>query len=341
MKLHRGRSRARIGPRRLTGNGRTRDRGARVGLESLEKRALLAVGLVAAYDFGEASGSTVLDASGTGNNGTIVGGTRTSAGKNGAVLDFDGTSSKVTIPDSTSLHLTTGMTLEAWLRPTAAGAGWTTAVLKERLGGLAYAALCHRRRRQAPRRLHRQERNRLQRGRHHGAGSEHLDAPGDDLRRRALRLYVNGVLAKSRTLSGTIIASAAPLDIGGNGVWGEYFKGQIDDVRVYNRALSAAEVQTDMNTPVSGTPDTTAPTVALTGPSAGSTVSGTVTVSATASDNVGVAGVQFLSTVPAWAPRTPPPRMPSPGIPPRRPMGRIRSRPSPGTRRGTVRPPRP
>ncbi|MGP0593548.1 Ig-like domain-containing protein [Nitrospira sp. T9] len=42
-----------------------------------------------------------------------------------------------------------------------------------------------------------------------------------------------------------------------------------------------------------GTPgDTTAPTVTLTAPSAG-TVSGTVTVSATADDNVGVTGVQF------------------------------------------------
>lgn len=43
--------------------------------------------------------------------------------------------------------------------------------------------------------------------------------------------------------------------------------------------------------PVSGG-DTTAPTVSMTAPAAG-TVSGTVTVSATASDNVGVTGVQF------------------------------------------------
>ncbi len=41
-------------------------------------------------------------------------------------------------------------------------------------------------------------------------------------------------------------------------------------------------------------PDTTAPTVAITAPANGATVSGTVAVSASASDNVGVAGVQFL-----------------------------------------------
>ncbi len=40
-------------------------------------------------------------------------------------------------------------------------------------------------------------------------------------------------------------------------------------------------------------PDTTAPSAQLTAPSAGSTVSGSVNVTANASDNVGVAGVQF------------------------------------------------
>ena len=40
--------------------------------------------------------------------------------------------------------------------------------------------------------------------------------------------------------------------------------------------------------------DTTGPTVSLTAPMSGATISGTVPVTATASDNVGVAGVQFL-----------------------------------------------
>src|SRR5262249_38243041 len=40
-------------------------------------------------------------------------------------------------------------------------------------------------------------------------------------------------------------------------------------------------------------PDTTPPAVSLTSPAAGATVSGTVTVSANASDNIAVAGVQF------------------------------------------------
>ena len=50
-----------------------------------------------------------------------------------------------------------------------------------------------------------------------------------------------------------------------------------------------------VNVTVSNTaPDTTPPTVSMTAPANGATVSGSVTVSATASDNVGVVGVQFL-----------------------------------------------
>src|SRR6266480_7807314 len=41
-------------------------------------------------------------------------------------------------------------------------------------------------------------------------------------------------------------------------------------------------------------PDTTPPTVSITSPASGSTVSNTITVTAGASDNVGVSGVQFI-----------------------------------------------
>ena len=76
---------------------------------------------------------------------------------------------------------------------------------------------------------------------------------------------------------------------------GEWFSGAIDDMRVYNRALSTTELQSDMNTAVAPPPaDTTPPTVAISTPVNGATVSGTVSVAATASDNVGVASVQFL-----------------------------------------------
>ena len=38
----------------------------------------------------------------------------------------------------------------------------------------------------------------------------------------------------------------------GTSFTGQYFTGRIDEVRIYNRALSQAEIQTDMNTAVGG-----------------------------------------------------------------------------------------
>ena len=40
-----------------------------------------------------------------------------SAGKFGGALSFNGTNARVDVPDAASLHLTTGMTLEAWVKP--------------------------------------------------------------------------------------------------------------------------------------------------------------------------------------------------------------------------------
>ena len=44
--------------------------------------------------------------------------------------------------------------------------------------------------------------------------------------------------------------SRGALRIGGNAVWSEYFSGLIDEVRIYNRALTAGEIGQDMATPV-------------------------------------------------------------------------------------------
>ena len=65
-----------------------------------------------------------------------------------------------------------------------------------------------------------------------------------------VRLFINGVQVASAAFSGSITSSTNPLRIGGNSIWGEYFQGMIDEVRIYNRALSQPEIQTDMNTPI-------------------------------------------------------------------------------------------
>lgn len=60
-----------------------------------------------------------------------------------------------------------------------------------------------------------------------------------------------------------------------------------------NKSTSAAISVTVSNTSTSG-PDTTPPTVTIASPTSGTSVSYSVTVTANATDNVGVAGVQFL-----------------------------------------------
>ena len=73
----------------------------------------------------------------------------------------------------------------------------------------------------------------------------HLAATWDGT---TVRIYVNGVQVASKAIGQTILTTNGSLRFGGNSVWGEYFNGKIDEVRVYKRALSQSEIQADLNT---------------------------------------------------------------------------------------------
>ncbi|HMF96645.1 MAG TPA: LamG-like jellyroll fold domain-containing protein [Vicinamibacterales bacterium] len=204
-------------------------------------------GLVAAYSFNEGSGVTTKDSSGQGNTGTLSNATWNAGGRFGSALSFNGTSAWVTVADSASLDLTTGMTLEAWVRPTS-GSGWRSAILKEAPGGLGWS-------------LYTANNGSRPVGYAHvnadvpvtGTAAvplnawTHLALTFDGA---ALRLYVNGTLVSTTELNGAMVTTTGALRIGGNSVWGEYFKGMIDEVRIYSRALAPAEIQLDMSTPI-------------------------------------------------------------------------------------------
>ena len=251
-------------------------------------------GLVAAYSFDEGAGSTAADSSGSGNNGTLVSGASWSTtAKFGAAANFDGSNDRIDVPDSNSLDLTSGMTLEAWVRPTA-NSSYRTVVLKEITAELSYSLYAadsdHSGRPSGWNRIASVSRFA------DGTGALPLNAYSHiavTYNGASLVFYVNGVQTTSTAVTGSIQSSSLPLRIGGNAIWGEYFQGQIDEVRVYNRPLSQSEIQVDMVTPISGAPDTAAPSVSVTAPANGATVSGTATLSASAADNVGVVGVQF------------------------------------------------
>jgi hypothetical protein len=147
------------------------------------------------------------------------------------------------------------MTLEAWVRPTAQN-GWQTVVQKEQPAGLAYSLYSYDGAPGDPS------------GTDLPAGYVRIGFIDEPIRGAAplalntwthlavtydgsvLNMYVNGQLVATRAQSGSIVTSSSPLRIGGNSVFGEYFVGLIDDVRVYNRALTASEIQTDMASPV-------------------------------------------------------------------------------------------
>ncbi|MDR4507113.1 MAG: LamG domain-containing protein [Candidatus Brocadiaceae bacterium] len=69
------------------------------------------------YKFNEGSGLSARDSSGNGNDGTING-ARWSAGKSGSGLDFDGINDSVDF--TTNLGINAGLTVSAWVYPTAA-----------------------------------------------------------------------------------------------------------------------------------------------------------------------------------------------------------------------------
>lgn len=255
-------------------------------------------GLVAAYSFDEGTGVVAIDRSGSGNTGSLLNGAGWSTtSKFGTAANFDGTNDRIDIADSNSLDLTTGMTMEAWVRPTR-NSSYSTVILKEVPGELSYALYAtdsdHGGRPSGWVRLN--------------SSSRYADGPASlplnvyshiavSYNGSQLTFYVNGTPATKTSVSGTIQSSALPLRIGGNLIWGEYFQGQIDEVRVYNRALTQAEILVDMTTPIGngggGVADTVAPTVTLTAPLNGASVSGSTALSANASDNIGVVGVQF------------------------------------------------
>ena len=112
-----------------------------------------------------------------------------------------------------------------------------------------------------------------------------------------LRLYVNGIQAASRAVFGALVSSSGVLTIGGNGIWNdEWLAGTIDEVRVYARALSAAEIQADMTQPVvpSPLPDTQAPSTPTGFDVTSSTGNSITTAWDPSTDDVGVTGYEVF-----------------------------------------------
>jgi chitodextrinase len=239
---------------------------------------------IAAYAFDDASGTTASDSSGNNRNGTIVGATWTT-GKFGAALNFDGNSSRVDLPALGTFY-DTAFTLEAWVKKatTKVDVGvvgsWNNGgpmLWVDHIAGRYYAT------------LNSGMSNYLDSTKSPTIGTwQHIAATYDGT---TAKFYVDGALVASKTFTD---------DVGNSNNWrigayggtpGGFFDGTIDEVRIYDRALTAGQVTADMNTAIRN--DTTAPSAPTAFAKTGST-STSISASWTAStDNVAVAGYKM------------------------------------------------
>lgn len=245
-------------------------------------------GLIASYAVNEGTGSVVSDSSGTGPAGTITNAAWTN-GRYGQGVSFAG-NGEVNFGD---VDLTGSFTVMGWLQTRSLYSGTCGSfVMKmydygfEICGGQLYAEVAA---------------NNAWTGR----VAKTLTASDLNVWRHValtydgstVRMYFGGSLVNSAT--GAHTTNNNPLLFGH---WfpgaGEYFDGLVDEVRLYSRVLTAAEIQTDMNTPISGTTGNKAPTVTLTSPANGAsfTAPTNITLTASASDTDGtIARVEFYN----------------------------------------------
>jgi glucose/arabinose dehydrogenase len=207
-----------------------------------------APGLVAAYSFEERNGSIARDHSGRGHDAVLSGGHRVTGGKYGRGLWFDGVDDVVTAHRSSDFD-TPQFTVEAWTLPSSFRDRWQTAVSLERPSGDGFRLSVS-----SP---------------DEGAGAavtvngqESVLTTDDFLSvdhwahcalvfdGREMRLYVNGVLMDSRAVTGRPQFTGGSLRIGGQSTGEQLLHGILDEVRMYNRPLTRAEIVADMNQPI-------------------------------------------------------------------------------------------
>ncbi|MFA5386522.1 MAG: LamG-like jellyroll fold domain-containing protein [Candidatus Paceibacterota bacterium] len=200
-------------------------------------------GLVGYWKLDEGTGTVASDSSGNNNACTLTSGPTWITGKVGNSLNFNGSSNYVNCENGASLNIIGNtISLSAWIKPNDFVASYKS-IIGKRNGGEAYTLETYT--------------NGNVRFGTYGTSNAELLTTTNPLsiggwyqvvgvyNGTNKYIYVNGILVKSVAATGNILTSGSKVGIGslnGNGAIGP-FNGVIDDVRIYNRALSAAEVQ--------------------------------------------------------------------------------------------------
>jgi len=202
-------------------------------------------GLVGWWGLDEVAGTTAADCSGNGHNGTLLNGPTWTTGTVGGALRFDGTNDSVSVPDAADLRLGTTMTIAFWVQKDANPTNYTRLIGKGSSSLRNYmvwsystGTLLFQFQRTDGAYLNLFSTTALQVGSWYHVACTYNGSNA--------AIYINGVLDASLAFSGTPVTSTDPLTFAYGG-WNEYHKGLLDDVRIYNRALSASEIASLVN----------------------------------------------------------------------------------------------
>lgn len=198
------------------------------------------VGVELFCKFDEASGTTTADASGHGLTGTLTGTEGWTTGQVGGAFGFDETS-HFSFGTSSALKLTTSGTIAAWVNPDDLGGGSVGRIFdRSAAGDFGYSfhlisdgdnklALANE---ISPETV-------TSTGTISFAAWQHVAVTWQGT---AIAFYIDGAAAGTATMGGGIASASVAALAGQSNAGGEGFDGEIDELGVWNRALTAAEI---------------------------------------------------------------------------------------------------
>ncbi len=198
-------------------------------------------GLAAYWNFNEGSGNTAVDQSGNGFDGIIEGATYV-AGVEGRGLRFNGRDQDVRVPDNPLSDLRGGISLMAWVKPETSSGERAIIDRRDDVRGLGYALRLSSSNRAW---FHLSDQDNLSSSTTIPTGSwTHLAATFNFSKTGAVHLYIGGTLDSEGMVSARMTFASVDFYLGRQGnTASAFFDGDIDGVRLYNRELSAAEIQ--------------------------------------------------------------------------------------------------
>jgi hypothetical protein len=199
-------------------------------------------GLLGCWKLDETTGTVVKDSSANAFHGTLPNGGTWTDGYLNSALSFDGVNDQVSVPDSPALRPTTAFSIAFWLKKNSEAAGYVRLAGKgatgprnfgvwDDTGASGYILFQYFNTTGGYPQIY--SSTSLSLGRWYHVACTWDGSIG--------RIYIDGQLDNSGSMSGTPLTSADPVTLGYAG-WNSPLPGLLDEVCLYNRALSPNEV---------------------------------------------------------------------------------------------------